>query len=474
MGVLGRGLASLIPKRDRNNAEEVLEQIDHMEFDTISQQGGGVKEAVRPAATFSDFESLDDIESMPMPEKPLTTPLPFDPFESEGGAQAVLERRAKIRDVKRSLKVQEEEEAQVISAVVEEEVEVPVAPAPIIEETPEVETPVTPEPIVEEAVQVETPVMSESERVAEAQAEDEELMPSFGEGAGNIWDKHEQQVEHVVIGDIKINPLQPRRTFDPQELEELAQSINQHGILQPLVVRRLPDGGGFELIAGERRLRAAKKLGWDKVPAVVRRDVKSDQSRLVFALIENIQRQNLDPIEEALAYKQLNEEYGLTHEEIGQRMGKSRVAITNIVRILQLPAEIQRGLTEGKITVGHGKAILMIPDEEKQIKFYHHLIDEGLTVRKAEVRARRIQRTMNLNDPHRKLRVAGKHPLAIKFVPALEERYGFDARINTLDDQDKFEVTFWTHNEAELEDLIGKLLGSRPLAHDLDKDVMDA
>lgn len=485
MGVLGRGLASLIPKRERAKAEDVLEQIDQMEFDVPSRDGGGVEQAVKPSAGLSDFEQLDDIEPMPMPEKPLTTPLPFDPFEAEGGAQAVLQQRAKVKaetvQRKRSLKVSEETEDGVMraEASVTETVQTPVAeevvtPEPVIEEKPEPVVEVAPEPeesTPEPEPEVEAP---KPEPVVEAKAEEDEeaIMPGFGEeGASSVWDKHEQNVEHIAIGDIKINPLQPRRTFDPQELDELAQSISQHGILQPLVVRRL-DEGGFELIAGERRLRASKKLGWTKVPAVVRRDVKSDQSRLVFALIENIQRQNLDPIEEALAYKQLNEEYGLTHEEIGQRMGKSRVAVTNIVRILQLPAEIQRGLTEGKITVGHGKAILMIPDEEKQIKFYHHLIDEGLTVRKAEVRARRIQRTMNLNDPLRRRGHVGKHPLALKYSPALEERYGFDAKIDNVDGQNKFQVVFWAHNEGELENLVGMLLGTKALPEGMDEDVM--
>ena len=491
MGALGRGLASLIPKRNRDNAEEVLDQIDHMEFEMEVSDVGGVAKVVEPAVGLKDFEQLEEMESMPMPAKSPTTPLPFDPFEEEGGTQAVLERRAKEKAQravikKKLLKVQEETDevaaaapvvAEVAQAVaqetkealaeepVEEIVETPAPEVP----APEVEAPIVadePEEIAEPKVEAKAPV--------EAFEEEEAAVPEFGEVAGSVWDKHEQSVEHIAIGDIKINPLQPRRTFDPQELEELAQSISQHGILQPLVVRRLPSSEGFELIAGERRLRAGKKLGWERVPCVVRKDVKSDQSRLVFALIENIQRQNLDPIEEALAYKQLNEEYGLTHEEIGQRMGKSRVAVTNIVRILQLPAEIQRGLTEGKITVGHAKAILMVPDEEKQIKFYHHLLDEGLTVRKAEVRARRIQRTMNLHDPLRQRGKFGKHPLALKYTPALEERYGFDAKIGYVDNQNKFEILFWAHNETEVEDLVGKLLGTKPLETDLDKDVMDA
>lgn len=458
MGVLGRGLASLIPKRNRDNAEDVLEQIDNMEFEVqANTQAPAPKQDplnYRKVNVMSDFEELEKIEAMPMPEKPLTTSLPFDPFEEEGGAEAVIKKQAEAKAQKKTLlKVQAEEDTSVITKA---------ETAPVSEEV-ELEAP--------EEVK-ETPIAPEVAPIPEPEGKEDMATPSFGEGGGNIWDQHEQQVEHVATGDIKINPLQPRRSFDPQELEDLMRSIEQHGILQPLVVHRLSGNQGFELIAGERRLRAAKKLGWDKVPAVVRRDVKSDQSRLVFALIENIQRENLNPIEEALAYQQLNQEYGLTHEEIGHRVGKSRVAITNIVRILQLPAEIQRGLTEGKITTGHAKAILMIPDGEKQIKFYQHLLDEGLTVRKAEVRARRIQRTMNLHDPLRDRR-GTKHPLAIKYSPALEERYGYDAKVRHVQEQNKFEVVFKAHNESEVEELVGMLLGTKPLAHGLDKDVTD-
>ncbi|OGY35443.1 MAG: hypothetical protein A3E36_01830 [Candidatus Andersenbacteria bacterium RIFCSPHIGHO2_12_FULL_45_11b] len=288
-----------------------------------------------------------------------------------------------------------------------------------------------------------------------------------------IWDRHEEQIRHVPIGDITINPLQPRRSFDESELKDLQESIAKNGILQPLVVRRLDDNK-FELIAGERRLRSAKALKWDKVPCVIRKDVQSDQSRLVFALIENIQRENLNPIEEALAYKQLNEDYGLTHEEIGERVGKSRVGVTNIVRVLQLPADIQRGLIEGKITMGHAKAILMIPDPEKQIRFYHHLVDEGLTVRKAEMRARRIQRTMVTGVSTPRNRLKDRHPLSLKYTPMIEERFGYLAHIKYEEDKKAFEVVLRATNDQELEELVGRLLGTRSLPpSDLDRDVIE-
>lgn len=452
MAILGRGLASLIPKRDREKAEDTLEHIDQMEFE---RKGASAPDAApyRKLNVMEDFEDLDTVEGMPMPEKPLVTPLPFDPYEDEGGAEAVLQRKAAQK-----LKVTEETDEMV--AVLPEDKARPVE---------------VPEPTTEPKAKRGRPrkvAVASKEKEEKEKEEEAATVPGFGEGGGGMWDQHEQQVVHIPIGDIKINPLQPRRSFNPEELDELTRSIAQHGILQPLVVRRLPGDGGFELIAGERRLRAAKKLGWDKVPCVVRRDVKSDQSRLMFALIENIQRQNLNPVEEALAFQQLNMEYGLTHEEIGERVGKSRVAVTNIVRMLQLPAEVQRGLVEGKITTGHAKAILMIPSEDKQIKFYRHLVDEGLTVRKAEVRARRIQRSMNIEDP-RRTRDFAKHPLEVKYSPALEQRYGFDAQVRFLHRVNRYEVAFTAHNEAEVDDLVGRLMGTKPLAYDVDKDVMD-
>ncbi len=470
MGVLGRGLASLIPKRDASDAQDALDQIDKMELEEeMAAKPAAPKKAGKKVSVLEDFEQLDGDDAEPMPDKPLVTPLTLDPITDEVVvAAAVVAEEIVTPAAKKQVSVQEvtDEEEMTVS-------EEPIAPflkqkKAVVAEEPaeEVEAPAE-VPAVEAPVEVPEP---EAETPAVVQQAEEEAVPSFDSGMGGMWDKHEQNVEHIAIGDIKINPLQPRRTFNPQELDELVQSIEQHGILQPLVVRRL-DEGGFELIAGERRLRAAKKLGWDKVPAVVRRDVKSDQSRLVFALIENIQRQNLDPIEEALAYKQLNEEYGLTHEEIGARMGKSRVAVTNIVRVLQLPAEIQRGLTEGKITTGHAKAILMIPDAEKQIRFYQHLLDEGLTVRKAEVRARRIQRTMNISDPLRR-RTAGRHPLALKYSPILEKRYGYDAAVKYVEEQNKFEITFRAHSEADVDELVGRLMGTKPLATDVDADLM--
>ncbi len=201
----------------------------------------------------------------------------------------------------------------------------------------------------------------------------------------------------VEIQKIRPNPFQPRREFDERALRELAESIRQYGILQPLVVTRKeeqrPDGGisvYYELIAGERRLRAAKIAGLEQVPVIIRNDT-DDNLRLELAILENLQREDLNPVDRALAFEQLHKQFGLTHTEIGKRMGRSRVYVSNTIRILSLPEEIRLGLISGKITEGHTRPLLMLSDRpEEQKKLYEEIILRKLSVRDAEKIARRI------------------------------------------------------------------------------------
>lgn len=456
---LGRGLASLISRRDNQSADDVLEQIDSME--ELNEETGVVRD-------FRDLQRDADDEVIAAPKKPLVTPIFLDPEDARMHEEEVAEKVSVTKVVVEEKNEDIEEEPAEVEV---EEVEVTEEPA--VEEKTE---PVTPEvELPRPAPQGEAHSEERPEETEEAEDDDDvsEVLVAQAMKYDGIWDRHEDTVRHIPVADITINPLQPRRSFDENELKDLQESISKNGILQPLVVRRL-DNDKFELIAGERRLRSAKALKWEKVPCVIRKDVSSDQSRLVFALVENIQRENLNPIEEALAYKQLNEDYGLTHEEIGQRVGKSRVGVTNIVRVLQLPAEIQRGMVEGKITMGHAKAILMIPDPEKQIRFYHHLVDEGLTVRKAELRARRIQRTMVTGVSTPRNRFKDRHPLSLKYTPMIEERFGYLTHIKYEEDKKAFEVVLRATNDKELEELVGRLLGQRSLpSNDLDRDVIE-
>ena len=187
---------------------------------------------------------------------------------------------------------------------------------------------------------------------------------------------------------ISPNPHQPRQLFDESALDELAASIKQHGILQPVVVSQV--GGKYQLIAGERRLRAAKLAGLKKVPAIIRSF--DEQQKLELALIENLQRQDLNPVETAAAYKKLMDQFNLSYDAIGKRVGKDRSTVANIVRLLGLPLEAKRALAEGRISEGHARAILAIPEPERRLELLESILDQGWTVRQAEQFARGSKR----------------------------------------------------------------------------------
>lgn len=182
------------------------------------------------------------------------------------------------------------------------------------------------------------------------------------------------------ISKIKPNPKQPRHSFDENALEELADSIKQNGILQPLLVRKV--GQSYQIVAGERRYQAAKRAGLKEVPVVIR-DI-SDEDVFKLALIENLQRSDLSPIEEAQGYRQLIDENGLTQEQLGKALSKSRSAITNTLRLLDLPVEVQEMMGEGKLSAGHARAILAVPSEEGRIKLAQKVVAERLSVRQTE------------------------------------------------------------------------------------------
>lgn len=195
------------------------------------------------------------------------------------------------------------------------------------------------------------------------------------------------------IGRIEPNPRQPRRHLDETKLEELAASIRELGIIQPLVVTRQETVAGerprYRLIAGERRWQAAKRAGLVRVPVVVRE--ATPRELLELALVENVQRADLNALEEATAYQALAQEFGLTQEKIGQRVGKSRFAVANTVRLLQLPAEVQQALLDGQLTEGHARAILGLPDKPEQRQLARLVIERGLSVRQTEELVRRAQ-----------------------------------------------------------------------------------
>jgi len=208
------------------------------------------------------------------------------------------------------------------------------------------------------------------------------------QNAINISDSKNEKdrVLKVSIDDIEVNPLQPRRRFVDSKIDELASSIKEYGVIQPLIVSR--KGDKYELIAGERRFRASKKAGLEKLPVIVR-DV-DDKEKLEVALIENIQRENLNPIDLGLSYKELMDKFDLNQDEVAKQMGKSRSSVANTIRMLSLPEEIKLALIEGKITEGHAKYLIGLDSEVKQMSLFRKILHGGLSVKDASNEARRM------------------------------------------------------------------------------------
>lgn len=197
-------------------------------------------------------------------------------------------------------------------------------------------------------------------------------------GSGGVID--------LPVGAIRRNPRQPRRAFDPAALDELATSISAVGVVQPVIVREVE--GGYELIVGERRWRAAQRAGFTVVPAIIR--AASDVESLELALVENVVRQQLNPVDEAYALKVLLEDLGVTQESLAARVGKSRSAIANKVRLLELPAAVQESLSNGTLSEGHGRALLGLAERGKQLQLARRVVEKGLSVRQVEDEVRRL------------------------------------------------------------------------------------
>jgi len=187
-------------------------------------------------------------------------------------------------------------------------------------------------------------------------------------------------INYIDINQIKPNSNQPRKTFDEEKLEELAASIKEHGLIQPIVLRKA--GKGYEIVAGERRWRAARKIGIKEVPCIVKE--LTDEENMLLAIIENMQREDLNPVEEAEGIRQMIDTYGLTQEQVSKSVGKSRPYIANCLRLLKLPEVIREYLADGILSTGHAKAIAAVNDEEKQIRLAETAIKEGLSVRQLE------------------------------------------------------------------------------------------
>jgi ParB family transcriptional regulator, chromosome partitioning protein len=249
-----------------------------------------------------------------------------------------------------------------------------------------------------------------------------------------------EKIQEINIKELRANPYQPRKVFEKEAIEELKQSILEHGILQPIIVRKTIKG--YEIVVGERRFRAAQEAGLEKVPVVVRR--LSEQQMMELAILENLQREDLTPIEEAVAYQTLMEKLKLTQEELSKRLGKSRPHIANHIRLLSLPPKIQQLITEGTISMGHGRALLGLRKKDKIQAVVDKVMKEGLSVRQLEQLIQQLNEHVPRETPKPK-------PEKDVFITAqesnLRERFGTTVHIKQTKNKGKIEIEFFSKED---------------------------
>ena len=260
-----------------------------------------------------------------------------------------------------------------------------------------------------------------------------------------------EHIERVAVSEIAPSPLQPRKSFRTDQLEELIESIREHGIIQPLIVRKV--NGKCEIIAGERRWRAASQLGLKEAPVIVRQ--ASDRDVLELALIENLQREDLNPIEEANAYRRLAQEFTLRQEDIAQRVGKSRSVIANSIRLLDLHSQVQSYVAQGRLTVGHAKVLLAFQNQEEQLVTAERAIRQSATVRMTEklVAAQLGQQRLNraahggIRPPQEGIAEA-RHAIH-NIENRLRERFATDVRIHHTEKKGRIEIEYYGNGDLE-------------------------
>ncbi len=254
-------------------------------------------------------------------------------------------------------------------------------------------------------------------------------------------------IAKIEISKIKPNPYQPRESFDKTALEELKQSIIEKGVIQPITVRRL-SGGMYELIAGERRVKASAEAGLTHIPAYII-EVESEKELLELALIENLQREKLNPIEIAKAYQRLIEELGYTQEEIAQKIGKDRTTVANFIRLLKLPEQIQDSLKRGEITMGHARALINIPSKKLQIEIWNKIVKQGWSVRKVEKAVRDLLKDKDLEDKSSKRKSYSSVGLR-DIESKLKKIFGTQVRIKqTGNNRGEIVIEFYSNDDFE-------------------------
>ena len=258
-------------------------------------------------------------------------------------------------------------------------------------------------------------------------------------------------MNEIEVGFIEANPFQPRTNFDKEALQELADSIRVQGIIQPITVRQLGKDK-YQLISGERRLQASKSIGMQRIPAYIR--TADDQQMLEMALIENIQRENLNAIEIALSYQRLIHECNLKQEELGDRVGKNRTTVNNYIRLLKLPPTIQAALRDNQISMGHARALITIDDLESQLKIFKKIIEESWSVRKVEDEVRKLSVVVEPGENNRRLHTIKQEIRSLQF--RLSSYFGSKVSIKS-DDNHKGEIKIPFTSQEELDRILGTL-----------------
>ncbi len=253
-----------------------------------------------------------------------------------------------------------------------------------------------------------------------------------------------ENLNEIPLLQISLNPLQPRKMFNERVMEELVSSIREKGVIQPVTVRK--KGEEYELIAGERRVRAARIAGLETIPAYVL-EVASDEEMMELALIENIQREDLNPVDEAMAYALLIEKYGISQEAIATKVGKNRSTITNSIRLLKLPEEILNGLRDRKISTGHARSLLGLEDQRQQVNLYHKIINEGLSVRAVEVWVRKISE--RAHSPRKEKEARPKNPYYRKVESLLQQTLGTRVKVRPSARGGKLEIEYYSPEDLE-------------------------
>ncbi len=274
------------------------------------------------------------------------------------------------------------------------------------------------------------------------------------EQAATVATAERSALRRVPLSQIKPNPYQPRKHFAPDELADLESSLRVSGLLQPITVRTAPTGGGYELIAGERRLRAAASLGWDEIPAVVKEI--DDRTLLTLALVENLQRADLNPLEQAEGYQRLIDEFSLTQQQVADVVAKDRSTVANMLRLLNLPQVVRRMLQEGKLSLGHARAILAVGNEQRMIELAKEAVAKGLTVRDIEERARQAsKRTKTRAEPA----AERGNPEARRIAELLRRHLQTDVKISlSAPERGTIEIAFYSAEDLErlLETMVGE------------------